>query len=237
MMKTTRRLGMAMLLATAGSSLMGCSSSGESSPVSEGESRGQIALPLTTQGNSGVVYRLRDATFNIYRYGYYAGTAGSPGVAGTGVTAGTGGSGGSGDVITVSSETDPDAATIKVPLEEGAYFVQLLPGWHFEKQTPEGYEAVEATLLSSDTQWLYVSRLTTIFAEYHFGLGEREIWLNGELNIGVVLHEDPSELGYGGSVGTGGFVGTGGSFPAPSAGTWSGGAAPIFTGGAGGATP
>jgi hypothetical protein len=235
MMKTTRRLGMAMLLAAAGSSLMGCSSSGESSPVAEGESRGQIALPLTTQGNSGVVYRLRDATFNIYRYGYYAGTAGSPsmmGTAGTATTAGTGGSGGSGDVITVSSETDPDAATIKVPLEEGAYFVQLLPGWHFEKQTPEGYEAVEATLLSGDTQWLYVSRLTTIFAEYHFGLGEREIWLNGELNIGVVLHEDPSELGYGGSVGTGGFVGTGGS--APSAGA--GGAGPVFTAGAG-ATP
>jgi hypothetical protein len=37
-------------------------------------------------------------------------------------------------------------------------------------------------------------------------LGDRELWLNGQLNIGVVLYEDPSEIGN-----TGGFAGTGGS--------------------------
>ena len=103
-------------------------------------------------------------------------------------------------------------STISVSLEEGTYYVQLVPGWHFEKQTASGYEDVEATLLYGETQWVWVSRRSTSFAEFQFGLGGREIWLNGELNIGVVLYEDPSELGYGGSGGAGGVAGSGGSF-------------------------
>lgn len=216
MMTMTRRLGMAMLLAAAGSSLMGCSSSGRANPEETEGTKGQLALPLVTQGASGVVYRLRDATFNIYRYDYYMGAAGTA----------TGGAGPGYQLITVSSETNPDAATISVALEEGQYFVTLQPGWHFEKQTSEGYETVDATLLSGETQWIWVSRRSTSFAEFQFGLGGREIWLNGELNIGVVLYEDPSELeghgGYAGYAGAGGFV---------TAGTWSGGSAPIPVGG------
>jgi len=209
-MKTmTRRLGTMMLLAAAGSLLMGCGNSGQPSGDKD-DTVGQLALPLTTQGASGVVYRLRDATFNIYRYGYggYGGYA-------------AGGGGGYGQLITVSSETDPDAATISVNVEEGSYYVELLPGWHFEKQTSSGYEAVEATLLSGETQYVWVSRRSTSFAEFQFGLGGREIWLNGDLNIGVVLYEDPSELGYGGSYGGYGGVATAGT----------GGAIPISTGG------
>jgi hypothetical protein len=78
---------------------------------------------------------------------------------------------------------------------------------------------VEATLLSGQTQYVWVSRRSTSFAEFQFGLGGREIWLNGDLNIGVVLYEDPSELGYGGS------------FPGGTAGTWSGGAGGFASGG------
>ncbi len=198
--------------------LSGCGSSGQPSS-GEGEPQsGQLALPLVTQGASGVVYRLRDATFNISRYGYAGGAGASFG--------GNGSGGGSGvELITVSSETDPDAATITVPLEEGQYFVELVPGWHFEKQTTEGYEAVEATLLSGQTQWVWVSRLSTSFAEFQFGLGGREIWLNGDLNIGVVLYEDPSELGYGGYAGYGGTSGgVAGAFPL--GGTGAGGSMP-----------
>ncbi|RYZ06746.1 MAG: hypothetical protein EOO73_14440 [Myxococcales bacterium] len=181
-----------MLLA-ASISLLGCSSSGQPSSETQEEKMGHLGLPLVTQGASGVVYRLRDATFSISRYGY--------------LSSGGAGGGGPTEVVTVSSETDPDAATISVSLEEGSYYVQLLPGWHFEKQTPSGYETVEATLLSGELQFVYVSRQSTSFAEYQFGLGEREIWLNGELNIGVVVYEHPSEVGFGGGAGFGGVAG------------------------------
>lgn len=201
-MKTmTRRLGTMGLLVAAGALLMGCSSSGSPNTQENEGTVGQLALPLVTQGASGVQYRLRDATFSISRYGYYG-------------TAGTGAGGGytGGEVTSVNSEDDPDAATISVNLEEGSYYVQLLPGWHFEKQTPTGYEPVEATLLSGQTQYVWVSRRSTSFAEFQFGLGDREVWLNGDLNIGVVLYEDPSELGYGGTGGYAGAYPVGGTF-------------------------
>jgi hypothetical protein len=215
-MKTiTRRLGTLGLLVSAGALLVGCSSSGSPAAQSNEDSVGQLALPLTTQGASGVQYRLRDATFTVARYGYmgYAGSAS--------------GGAGPGLVTTVSSEDDPDAATISVNLEEGSYYLELLPGWHFEKQTTSGYEPVEATLLSGQTQYVWVSRRSTSFAEFQFGLGDREVWLNGDLNIGVVLYEDPSELGYGGSGGYGGAYPVAGS--AGSGGAAAGG--PAGTGG------
>ncbi len=224
MKNVSRRLGM-ILLAAASCSLVGCGSAGGPG-AGEGQ-KGELALPLVTQGASGALYRLRDATFAIYS-NYYWGAGGS-GIAGA-PTAGTGG--GSGAVIEVSSETDPDAATISVPLEEGSYMVQLLPGWHFERDTPEGYEPVEATLLSGETQWVWVSRRSTSFAEYQFGLGGREIWLNGELNIGVVVFEEPGE-GTGGYAGGGGYPGTGGYAVGggmPAGGSASAGAPPSFGG-------
>jgi hypothetical protein len=197
MNKVTRRLGTGMLAAAGLMMLVGCGTSAPQGSSEEPKERmGQLALPLVTQGASGVTYRLRDATFTISGYPAYPGYGGS----------GSGGSGG-GQVVTVSSETDPDAQTISVSVEEGQYYVQLLPGWHFEKVTPEGAVPVEATLLYGETQWVYVSRRSTSFADFQFGLGGREVWLNGDLNIGVVLYEDPSELGIGGSTaGAGGFA-------------------------------
>ena len=47
-----------------------------------------------------------------------------------------------------------------------------------------------------------------------FGLGERSIWMNGELNIDLQVYEDPDDLngGYGGSPGDGGYGGYGGNY-------------------------
>jgi len=205
--------------------LAGCGNSAQGSSGDPEDRAGQLGLPLVTQGASGVTYRLRDATFIINGFPTYPGTAGA-----------SFGGGSSGVSVTVSSETDPDAQTISVSLEEGQYFVELLPGWHFEKVTPDGAVPVEATLLYGQTQYVYVSRNFTSFAEFQFGLGGREIWLNGDLNIGVVLHEDPSELGYGGTGGSFGGSFTGG-FPAggsASAGFPAGGFA---SGGSGPASP
>jgi hypothetical protein len=214
MKNVTRRLGTMLLFGGLGSLLMGCSNADDGRGTNDAV--GQLALPLVTQGASGITYRLREATFAISRYGYYegapVGTGGATASAGTG----SGGSAG-GEVILVSSEDDPDATSISVSLEEGGYYVQLLPGWHFEKESPTGTEAVEATLLSGEAQWVWVSRQSTSFAEFQFGLGDRELWLNGQLNIGVRLYEDPSEIG-----GYGGYGGYGGS-PGGSAGAAGGG--------------
>lgn len=208
MMKLSRRLGSLLLLAAATAPLGGCSQAKDDQDDGTTGRVGQLALPLTTQGASGVTYRLRDATFVINGWSY-GGSAGSS----------MGGSGGNPTTVVVSSEDDPDAATISVSLEEGQYSVELQPGWYFEKITPAGSEAVEATLLSANPQWAWVSRHSTWFAEFQFGLGGREIWLNGELNLGVVLYEDPSEI-----YGSGGYAGAGGSgMPGGAAGTTAGG--------------
>jgi hypothetical protein len=53
---------------------------------------------------------------------------------------------------------------------------------------------LEATLLSSDLQWIYVQRQASTWAEFQFGIGDRSIWLNGQLNIDVQVYEDPDEL-------------------------------------------
>jgi len=185
--------------------LGGCSGAGGA-----GESEkvfGQMELPLTTQGASGVKYRLRDATFTVQSQYYYYGSAGS----------GSGGAGGYPAPVIVSSETDPDATNISLSLEEGYYYVNLSPGWHLEKVTPAGTEAVEATLLSGETQWVYISRQSSSWAEYSFGIGGREIWLNGQLNIGIDVQETP-----GGEGGAGGYAGVGNT-GGWSAGGWAGG--------------
>jgi len=157
-----------------------------------------VSLPLTTQGASGTTYRLRNATFVIQNQ-YYDYNYGEAGAGGAAPNPGR---------IVVSSETNPNAQNISVSLEEGYYYVVLQPGWRMEKVTPSGGQTVEATLLSGEYQWVYVSRQSTSWAEYSFGIGGREIWLNGKLNIGIDVQE----------VAGAGGVGAGGSGPVPVAG-------------------
>jgi hypothetical protein len=199
-MKRTSRRVWAGLLLSAGVGvlgLVGCSGSGGHDDGGA-ETFGQINLPLTTQGASGITYRLRNATFVVQRQYYYYEDA----EAGAGGTPGTPGS------VIVSSESDPNARNISLSLEEGYYNVQLRPGWSMEKDSAAGAQTVEATLLSGASQWLYVSRQYTTWAEYSFGIGGRELWLNGKLNIGIDVQETPP--GAGGDTGTGGGVGSAG---------------------------
>jgi hypothetical protein len=184
MKKMSRRLSVLCLVA-AGASIAACGSSGE--PAHEG-ALGQLALPLTTQGPSGVSYHLRHATFVIRPNTYYHG--------------GEAGAGDGDNTVTVSSDDQPDAKSLTVSLEQGTYTVQLLPGWSFEKEGPNGAEPVVATLLSSATQWVWISPQSTSWAEYQFGIGDRAIWLNGKLNIDIAVYETPSQY-YGGAGDTG----------------------------------
>jgi hypothetical protein len=154
------------------------------------EDHGTLSLPLSTQGPSGTTYRLRDATFQITNEYYYYEAEG-----------GAGGSGPS--VTTVSSETDPDAGVISVSLERGYYYVRLLPGWRMEQVEGGVATDVQATLLSGETQWAYVGAHSTSWVEYQFGLGDRSLWFNGNLNLQIQVYEHPSDL-YGGTSGAGG---------------------------------
>lgn len=212
MNKLTRRLGTLALAGAAAMMLVGCGSKFQGGDDGTGgDEVGELALPLVTQGASGVTYRLRDATFAIHSECYfYADAPAEPMTGGSGGFAGTGSSGGCGDTVFLSSEDDLDALNLTVSLLEGSYYIELLPGWHFEKNGPMGAEPVEATLLSGQTQWLWVSRQSTTFAEYQFGLGGSDVWLNGQVNIGIRLCEDPNEPCYPG--GSAGAPGTGGSF-------------------------
>jgi hypothetical protein len=199
MNRTSRRVAMGLLVAGGFSvmGLVGCSGSGGND---DGSSRalGEMALPLTAQGASGLSYRLRDATF-VVQSQYYGGSAGHGGSAGP-------------SVIVVSSETDPNAKNITLSLEEGYYNVSLQPGWRMEKFTaypgqPEKAETVEATLLSGSSQWVWVSRQSTSWAEFSFGIGGREVWLNGKLNIGIDVQEGAAGAGGAPDIGVGGYGG------------------------------
>jgi len=218
----SRRAGLLLTVGFGIAGLFGCSGAGGD----HGESKavGQMSLPLTTQGASGTSYRLRNATFVIQSQYYNYGTAGS-GSAGYGSAgSGTAGAPGYPQPIIVSSETDPDAQNISVSLEEGSYIVNLQPGWYLEKNSSTGPVPVEATLLTGATQWIYIYRQSTSWAEYSFGIGGREIWLNGKLNIGIDVQETP--FGYGGAGGAIGFptAGRGGSTSGGASGA--GGSAP-----------
>lgn len=169
-----------LLVGTSLGMMFACSGAGGDG---EPEVKGQLSLPLVTQGPSGTTYRLRHATFVIQPYYYYDYEA-----------AGAGGT----EAITVSSETDPSAQTISLSVPEGQYYVSLQPGWSFEKVTPSGAEPVEATLLWGATQWVSVYRQSTSWAEFRFGIGDREYWLNGKLNIAIVVEEPYGEAGAAG---------------------------------------
>jgi hypothetical protein len=199
MNRTSRRLWVGLLL-SAGfgvTGLVGCSGSGGR----DGDSTalGEMSLPLTTQGASGVTYRLREATFVVQsQFSDYEGD-----------NAGSGGTSGTPGRVVVSSETDPEATNISLSLEEGYYNVRLLPGWSMEKVSSSGAEEVDATLLSGSSQWVWVSRRSTSWAVYSFGIGGREVWLNGKLNIAIDVQEVPP--GVGGAAGAAGAVGEGGA--------------------------
>ncbi|WP_437929087.1 hypothetical protein WMF37_07390 [Sorangium sp. So ce291] len=212
---------------------------GCASPAGDEAELGSISLPLAADAPSGARYQLRNATFQIWSdyYGYGAtGAGGGGGFSSTSATATangvtttttSGGDGGGNTFLTISSEDeDPDARSITVDLERGLYNVRLLPGWHLEKIEDGTATPVEASLLSSQSITVYVWQQSTTWASYQFGIGDRALWLNGKLNIGIDVYEDPDDY-YGGAGGYEGVttsVGVGGGDVSGSASSSSAGA-------------
>ncbi len=186
-------------IAVAAAGTMGCGSKTDS-PREGTAPTGSLGLPLQTQGASGTAYRLRNAEFVIdqdcWDYGWGGAGNDCP------------------DAIVVNGEDHLDEESIQLSVEEGYYNVRLSSGWEMEERANgNGNGAiVEATLLSSSSRWIYVSRNSTRWVDFEFGIGERSIWMNGRLNIEMTVYEDPSDLyGYAGAPGTGGTWGQGGS--------------------------
>lgn len=95
-------------------------------------------------------------------------------------------------------------------MEQGYYRIRLQSGWHMEKQEDDGsFSDVEAQLLSSTSQWVYVSPRSTSWAQFDFGIGDREVWFNGQLNIDINVYEDADDYdGGSGGDGAGGIPGS-----------------------------
>ncbi len=191
----TRRsivLGSAVVLAW----MIGCSGS---SPNDEGQPEpAKLGLPLQTQAASGASYTLRQADFQIWGYRYACGDQCEYEYSNV-----------------VSSEDYLDESSIVLDLIAGDYEIYLRDGWRLERTNEDGeVEVVDAVLLSSNTQWVYLSPHSTSWVSFQFGVGDIEVWLNGQLNIDIDVYEDPDEYyypGVGGGWVTGGAGGIGGS--------------------------
>jgi hypothetical protein len=160
---------------------------------------GQLSLPLVAYGPSGVQYRL-SADFHYYGWDYQ----------------------GEEDTIQGSFSTSDypdDAESITLDLPRGDYELYLEDGWQLEKIVDGVAEPVEATLLSSRYQYVYIYPHSTSWVEFQFGIGDKTLWLNGKFTVQVSVWEDPDEYygqgqgGYGGGPwATGGsYIGTGGA--------------------------
>jgi len=163
-----------------------CSSDPEDSPEGEGKSSqerfGELSLELIGADTAGQSYRLRDASFELYNY--Y-----SP------FPAEDGGSG----IQTISSETDPDAPSIRTRLLPGSYNLNLTPGWYLEKLSPGGAERVaQSVLLSSPSQYVYIYDRNTTSVNYSFGVDGALIdFRHGDLDISISIEHPDAGAGGG----------------------------------------
>lgn len=176
----TKSLSTLGALCVLGALTLGCSTSTSPSGGQEATPElGQVGLPLSSVSSSGVEYRLRNAEFSVWGYPsncwetgedceYYS--------------------------ETFSSEDYLEEPSIMLDLMEGDYEIYLNPGWQLEKIVDGGEpETVDAVLLNGSWQWAWVSPHSTSWVSYQFGIGDAELWLNGQLNIEMQVYEDPEE--------------------------------------------
>ena len=138
-------------------------------PSADHDAQGQISLSLTAESQAGVVYRLRNATFEIYN-------SVDPLNA----------------VDVVSTETDPTANSIAVTVDPGTYGVVLLDGWRVHRVDPGGDVPVEARLLSSATVVVSVTPGGVAPATFEFQTDGVVITTGpGQIDINVSIEETP----------------------------------------------
>lgn len=100
---------------------------------------GTVALALSTDAG-GVQYRLRNALFEIE----------GP------------------ESIALTTEDDPNAATLEVELPAGPYTITLQDGWSLERSSGTDYEVVDARLVSPNPLAILVTEGITTSATFRF---------------------------------------------------------------------
>lgn len=138
-MKLSRSTGLVFALAFGALSMAGCASDASDHGSEHGENVGTLALSLTGQTN-GTTYRLRNAIFDI-----------------TGPTN-----------VSLSSETDPNAAILAATLSTGGYSINLESGWSLEKVTPMGAQTVNASLVSANPTSFMIGSGATASVVFQF---------------------------------------------------------------------
>jgi len=147
-------------------SSVGCQDeAAERAAKSEGVT-GTISVPLVTTGESGATYRLREGFFEIYNYM-------------------------TGDYQEVYSEDYLEDETIDIVVEQGDYEIYLYPDYWLDMKAPEDedeeYTPVDATLVSENPAWVFVSPDAVSAVNFVFRLGDGP---QGLLTIGIVVQEE-----------------------------------------------
>jgi hypothetical protein len=141
-----------------GFSLMACGGPGDSITLSESETS-SIRLELTSQTQSGNVYRLGPATFDINGFG-----PDGP--------------------VSLSVDASGDESLLQVLVEPGSYDVGLREGWVLQHLDVDGNPTpIAATLTSPPVQYVSVEPFQAASLVFSFHLGQASI------NIGIDVDE------------------------------------------------
>ena len=131
---------------------------------------GQLQLALTSRGASGTLYRLRQASFEIFRLDEFGSFAGF-----------------------LQSENDPLATSLETTLEIGSYQIFLFSGWFLEKVEGNQVTRVQAQLVSPETQDFSISPNGETTVRYRFQTnGEVIEFGQGRLIVQIDVDEQSS---------------------------------------------
>ncbi len=122
---------------------------------------GTVSVALTGTSTSGATYRLRNGAFTV-----------------TGPTS-----------TTFSTETDPNAASIAVTLQSGAYQLSLADGWYLEKLQNGIFSLVTATLTSANPSSFSIADETTTGVVLQFS-SDGEVVQMGDGTLDVSINVD-----------------------------------------------
>jgi len=149
---------------------------------SEQNTLGTVRLNLTGTGNGGTLYRLRNANFVV-----------------TGPVQ-----------LTLSSETDVNALSIKQELPAGNYVINLNANWSLEKLVNGTFVPVKAVLASANPLAFQITDQGVTGVAFQFNAGDDVVALgDGTLDLTIDVNDGAGGSGQGGS-GQGGS-GQGGS--------------------------
>ncbi|HYO95587.1 MAG TPA: hypothetical protein VER33_13790 [Polyangiaceae bacterium] len=170
---------------------------------------GNLGIALTGVDGQGQEYRLRSASFEISGYPDHYDESPAAGAGGTGTDP-------TYYTEVVSSDEEPDAATISRRLLPGYYYVYMMnTDWYLERLLPGGPERVEQAILLSPRQtYAYIWDGSSRTVSYRFGVdGELIDFRSGQLDIAIIVEQPNEGGGAGGEAGWGGTAGVAGRPP------------------------